>query len=135
MNRQKEKPSASAGTLISDALANVSSLVRNEFDLARAEISENINRAAVAVGLIVGAIVVALVSLNILGAALVAGLTNAGVDAGWAALIVGVAFAVIAFLMVAKGITDLKLSSLAPTRTAENVKRDAQAIKETYHDN
>lgn len=134
MNRQNEKASASAGTLITDALANISSLVRNEFDLARAEISENINRAAVAVGLIAGAIVVALVSLNILGAALVAGLTNMGIDAGWSALIVGVVFAAIAFLMVAKGITDLKLSSLAPTRAAENVKRDAQAIKETYND-
>lgn len=34
----------------------------------------------------------------------------------------------------AKGTNDLKLSSLAPTRTAKNVKRDAQAVKKVYDD-
>lgn len=61
-----------------------------------------------------------------------AGLAEAGLDAGWAALIVGVILAAVAFGMITKGINDLKLSSLAPTRTAKNVKRDAQAIKESY---
>lgn len=134
MSTSKDKTGTSTGNLVSDLLANVSSLIRNEVDLARAEINENLNRAAVALGLIVGAVVVALVSLNILGGALVVALTEAGIDAGWSALIVGTAFAIIAFAMVAKGINDLKLSSIAPSRTTENVKRDAKAIKETYND-
>ncbi len=120
-----------AGSLLSDALGHVSALVRNEVDLARAEISENLNRAAVAVGLLVGAVVIALVSLNVLAAALVAALTAAGIDAGWSAVIVGVVLAAIAFGLMSKGINDLKLSSLAPTRAAKNVQRDAQAIKES----
>lgn len=124
----------SAAHIVSEALNNISSLIRNEIALARAEVSQNVNRAAVALGLIVGAVVIALVALNVLAAALVAGLTEAGIDAGWSALIVGVAFGVIAFAMAAKGTNDLKLSSLAPTRTAENVKRDAQTLKETYND-
>ena len=124
----------SAGGLLSDALAHISSLVRNEVDLARAEVNENLNQAAVGVGLIVGAVVVALTSLNVLSAALVAALTEAGIPAGWSALIVGVAFAIIAFFMVSKGTSDLKLISLAPSRTAKNVKRDAQAVKEVYND-
>ena len=53
---------------------------------------------------------------------------------GWSALIVGVAFALIAYVMVNKGTNSLKLSSLAPTRTTKNVKRDAQAVKEVYDD-
>ena len=124
----------SAGGLLNDALSHVSSLVRSEVDLARAEVNENLNSAAVAIGLLVGAVVVALTALNVLTAALVAALTEAGLDAGWSALIVGVLLAIIAYVMVNKGTNDLKLSSLAPTRTAKNVKRDAEAVKEVYDD-
>lgn len=118
----------STTSLLGDAMKHVSSLVRNEVDLARAEINENVSRAGVAIGLLVAAVVVALTALNVLTAAIVAGLTEAGLEAGWAALIVGVVLAIIAYVLVQKGTNDLKLSSLAPTRTAENVKRDAKAV-------
>ncbi|WP_299682188.1 phage holin family protein [uncultured Roseobacter sp.] len=124
----------SAGGLLTDVMANVSGLVRNEVDLARAEISENATKAAVAVGLIAGAAIIALVALNVLAAALVAALTEAGLDAGWSALIVGAALGIIAFVLINKGVNDLKLSSLAPTRTVKNVQRDAAAVKEAYDD-
>lgn len=128
------EPNKSAGGLLSDALTHVSALVRSEVDLARAEVNENLQSAGVAIGLIIGAVVVALTALNVLTAALVAALTEAGMPAGWSALIVGVIFAIIAYVMLNKGTNDLKLSSLAPTRTARNVKRDAQAVKEVYDD-
>ncbi|WP_299567763.1 phage holin family protein [uncultured Sulfitobacter sp.] len=127
-------PNKSAGGLLGDALSHVSALVRNEVDLARAEVDENLKSAGVAIGLIIGAVVVALTALNVLSAALVAALTEAGVPAGWSALIVGVFFAVVAYVMANKGTNDLKLRSLAPSRTAKNVKRDAQAVKEAYND-
>ena len=124
----------SAGTLLSDALTNVSSLMRNEVDLARAELSENIDRAGGALGYIVAAVVIAIVALSVLAAALVAGLTAAGIQPAWAALIVGVALTIIAFSLSAKGLKDLKLSNIAPTRTAKNLRRDVNAIKEASHD-
>lgn len=124
----------SAGGLLGDALTHVSALVRNEVDLARAEINENLKKAGVAIGMIVAALVVALTALNVLAAALVAALTEAGIPAGWSALLVGVVLAIIAYVMVKKGTDDLELSSLAPTRTARNVKRDAQAVKEALDD-
>ncbi|MGJ8545960.1 MAG: phage holin family protein [Sulfitobacter sp.] len=127
-------PNKTTGGLLSDALAHVSSLVRSEVDLARAEVNDNLKSAGVAIGMIVGAVVVALTALNVLTAALVAALTEAGVPAGWSALIVGLLFAIIAYVMAQKGTHDLKLSSLAPTRAAKNVKRDAQAVKEVYDD-
>lgn len=127
-------PNKSTGSLLSDALTHVSSLVRSEVDLARAEINDNLKSAGIAIGMIAGAVVVALTALNVLTAALVAALTEAGVPAGWSALIVGIALAIVAYFMVSKGTSDLKLSSLAPTRTAKNVKRDAQAVKEVYDD-
>jgi hypothetical protein len=36
--------------------------------------------------------------------------------------------------MLQKGTNDLKLSSLAPTRTAKNVRRDAETVKEAATD-
>ncbi|CUH38952.1 hypothetical protein JSE7799_01671 [Jannaschia seosinensis] len=118
--------------LIGDALTHVSNLVRSEVDLARAEVSENVKRAGVAIGLLVAAMVVALVALNVLAAALTAAIAELGLDAGWAALIVGGGLALIALIMVMKGMKDLKLSSLAPTRTAKNVRRDADVVKEHF---
>lgn len=120
--------------VFSDVLEHVSTLVRKEVDLARAEISENLSKAGVAIGLLVGAAVIALTALNVLSAALVAALTEAGIEAGWSALIVGVALAIIAFALMSKGLSDLKLSSLAPTRTVKNVERDAKTVKEVYDD-
>ncbi|WP_424929754.1 phage holin family protein [Amaricoccus tamworthensis] len=131
MNTEQMK---SAGGLLTDALGHVSALVRKEVDLARAELQENLNSAGTAVGLIVAAVVVVLTALNVLTAALVAALTEAGIPGAWSALIVGVALAVAAYAMARKGIDSLKLSSLAPSRTATNVKRDAQALKEAYND-
>ncbi|MBM7070081.1 phage holin family protein [Actibacterium sp. 188UL27-1] len=129
-----ENINKSAGNLLTEAMSNVSGLVRSEVDLARAEISENVTKAGVAVGLIAGAAIIALVALNVLAAALVAALTEAGLDAGWSALIVGAGLAIIAFVLINKGVNDLKLSSLAPTRTVKNVQRDAAAVKEAYDD-
>ncbi len=124
----------SASDMLGDALNHVSSLVRKEVDLARAEISENLNKAVAAIGMIVAGAIVILTTLNVLAAALVSALTEAGLDAGLSALIVGVCFAVIALILINKGVNDLKASSLAPTRTAKNVKRDATAIKDAYND-
>lgn len=124
----------SAGSLLADAMGNVSALVRNEVDLARAETSENVTRAGVALGMIAAAAILALVALIVLATALVAGLAEAGLHPGWAALIVGVALAAIAYVLFHKGTDDLKLSSLAPTRTAKNLRRDAEAVKEATTD-
>lgn len=124
--------SKSPTSLLGDALSHVSSLIRKEVDLARAEVDQNLNRAGVAIGMIVAAGIVAITALNVLTGALVAALTEAGIGAGWSALIVGVVFGIIAAIMLKKGTSDLKLSSLAPSRTLKNVQRDADTVKEAY---
>lgn len=123
----------STTSLLSDALAHVSGLVRKEVDLVKAELSESAAQAATAVGMIVGAVVFVLVALNVLSAAIIAGLTELGLEAGWASLIVGAVYLVIAIIMVRRGTNQLKAASLAPTRTAESVRRDAQLMKETFN--
>ncbi|WP_300064360.1 phage holin family protein [uncultured Roseobacter sp.] len=124
-------PNRSASGLMNDAMTQMSGLVRKEVDLARAEVTENLKSAAAAIGMIVGAAILALTSLNVLSAALVAALTDAGIAVGWSALIVGVAFGALAWAMLAKGTHDLKLSSLMPSRTVKNVRRDTETVKES----
>lgn len=124
---------AETGTpgLFAQLLRHVSTLLRREVDLARAELNENVHRAGAAIGMIVAGLVIALSALNVLSAALVAAVANLGIGAGWAAVIVGGVMALIAFILAGKGVKDLKLSSLAPTRSAENLRRDAEALRET----
>jgi hypothetical protein len=123
-------PSTSPGprTLLADAFTHLSNLIRGEVALAKAEINDNVRHAGAAIGMIVAAVVIALTALNVLAAALVAALTNLGIPGGWSALIVGAAFAIVAFALAYKGMNDLKLSSIAPTRTARNLRRDAAAV-------
>ena len=121
----------STSSLLSNIVNQISALFRSELDLARSEIDEKLHSVGLALGLIVAAVVLFLTALNVLAAALSAGLTELGLEPGWAALIVGVVFAVIGWVMLAKGMRDLKLSSLAPNRTVDNIKRDANAVKGT----
>lgn len=123
------KTNQSTTSLVGNALESLTGLVRSEIDLARAEADQNMRRAGMALGFLAAALVLFLAALNVLAAAVAAGLAELGIDAGWAALIVGVAIALIGWALMQKGLNDLKLSSLAPSRTAENVKRDAQAVK------
>lgn len=117
------------GSLVGDALTQVTSLVRGEMDLFRAEVDQNVKEAGAGIGMIVGGVVIMLVALNVLASALVVALTEAGLEAGWSALIVGVALAVIAAILAKSGTGKLKSTSLAPTRTAKNVRRDGEAVK------
>ncbi|MHA6346888.1 phage holin family protein [Roseivivax sp. CAU 1761] len=118
------------GNLLTDLINQVTRLVRGEIDLFRTELDENMRKAGTAIGMIVAGVVIFLVSLNVLASALVVALTEIGIDAGWSALIVGIVFAVVAAILAKKGANDLKLKSLAPTRTAKNVRRDSETVKE-----
>ena len=62
--------------------------------------------------------------------ALVVWLTELGLAPALAALIVGGGVAIIALVLTYKGINALKASNLAPTRTVESLRRDAQMIQE-----
>ena len=79
---------------------------------------------------IAGGAILALAALIVLLQALVIGIAEAGVPPGWASLIVGVVVAIIAYVLIHKGTSDLKASNLAPDRTMSSLKRDAQVVKE-----
>ena len=84
--------------------------------------------------MIVAAAVIGIVTLNVLTAALVAALAETDLGPIWSAVIVGVVLAILAYGLLRKGMADLKPENLMPTRTVENVQRDANTVKEAYHD-
>jgi Putative Actinobacterial Holin-X, holin superfamily III len=116
--------------LMADLLDQVTQLLRKEAQLFRAEMSDKATQAMVAAGSILAAVVVAITALNVLAAALVAALANAGIPGAWSAVIVGVGLAIVAFLMAKKGIDNLKAGSLAPERTTRAAVRDVSMVKE-----
>lgn len=122
-------PSQSTAVLLGGLMTDVSDLVRNEVDLARAEVAESVKSAALALGMILIATVIAFVALNVLTGAIVAALVDAGIASGMAALIVGVVYAVVAAVVIATAMRKLRSINLAPTRTARNLKRDAAVVR------
>ena len=123
-----------APSAVRDILAHLSKLMRMEVDLARSEVRENLNRAAFGIGLIVAAVVVALTALDVLAAAMVVGLVEMGVTPGWASVGVGGVLGLVAAALIAKGVSDLKRSSITPTRTAESIRRNAHVLREHLND-
>ena len=120
----------SATSLVGDLVHHVTELLRKELQLLRAELGETANQVFAACGMLAASLVIAIVSLNVLAAALVAAVAALGIETGWAALIVGVALALIAFGLAAKGRSDLKASNLTPERTARSLSKDAALAKE-----
>lgn len=119
----------SASSLLGDLVSQVTELFRKEIMLLRAELGEKATQAVTACGLIVAAVVLSLTALNVLAAALVVALENLGIPAGWAAVIVGVILAGIAWALASKGISALEATNLAPERAARAASRDAALVK------
>ena len=121
-------------SLLSDAINQLSRLVRGEVALAKAEVAQNLRNAGLGIGLLVGAAILGLVALNVLAAALVVLIAH-WTGPGWASLIVGVLIIAVAGLLAMRGLASLKPENLAPTRTVRNVQADARTIKENVsHD-
>jgi hypothetical protein len=120
----------SLGELFGDLARDTGTLVRQEVDLARTELTQKASRAARDLGfLAVGGLVVYAGFLGLLAAAAL-GLVAAGLDAWVAALLVGVVVAVVGAVLVQRGLSALKREELAPRQTVETLKEDARWAKE-----
>lgn len=136
---QPVKEERSLGDLFSELATETSTLVRQEVALAQVEITNKATRAGKEIGFLVVGGAVGYAALLIILAALVIGLTlliSAITDWTYtpsaliATLIVGAIVGVVAYMLVTKAITALKNMDLAPRKTIESVKEDAQWIKE-----
>jgi hypothetical protein len=121
----------SIGELFGQLTQDLSLLVRQETQLAKTEIQEKISRASRDLVALAAGGIVALIGGFALAAAIILLLVDpVGLEPWVAALLVGVLLAGGGYMMLQKGLRDLKTVDPAPRRTVESVKEDIQAIKE-----
>jgi Putative Actinobacterial Holin-X, holin superfamily III len=116
--------------LFGDALGQLAKLVGNEFDLARAEISEKASQAGRAAALIGVGAVIFIPALVLILFAIAAALIRSGVSDSVAYLITGAGAAAVAAALVGFGLSRLSGDTLKPAVTLDQIKRDKRAAKE-----
>jgi predicted phage tail protein len=119
----------SIGELFTDLTQGVSTLVRQEVQLAKTEISEHISAGVKGIGFLVVAGCLAFVGFQVLVAAAVLGLSLI-LNAWLAALIVSLALLLIAGVLLPMALNGLKKMTAPPEKTIETLKEDAQWIKQ-----
>lgn len=120
--------SASVGELITEVSRDLSTLMRQELELAKAEIKAEVSKTGKAAGMLGGAGFAGYMVLLFLSIALWWGLANV-IDQGWAALIVALVWAVIGGVLFASGRSTLRSVHPKPERTVETVKQVPNALK------
>jgi hypothetical protein len=116
------------GELVKDLASQTSTLVRQEIQLAQAEVTQKGKVAGKGAGMLAGAAVAALLALGALTAALIALLDNW--MATWvAALIVMVLWAIVAAVLAKSGQKALQRATPPAPQTVETVKEDIQWAK------
>jgi UPF0716 family protein affecting phage T7 exclusion len=124
-----DERSRSIPGIVIDLIGQFTTLLRQESQLARAEISENLNRALTGVVMAVAAAVLLIPALVILLLAGVYGLEAAGFAPYWSALIVGGAAVVVGAVLMLIGINRLKAKNLIPSKTIHQLQEDAALAK------
>jgi putative superfamily III holin-X len=122
----RERP---IGDLVKQLAGQTSTLVRQEIDLAKAEMSEKASIAGKGAGLLGGAAVVGLLAAGALTAFLILLLSEA-MDAWLAALIVTVVMAAVAAALGLAGRNRIRAATPpVPEQTVETVKEDVEWAK------
>lgn len=115
------------GEVFSDIAGDLSRLFRQEVALARAEVRQEAKKAGSAAGMFAGAGMAALLTAVLLSFALVYALAEV-MHIGWAALIVGVVWAVAAAVL--QGAARRRLRTVEPLpQTTETLKENAQWLQ------
>jgi len=131
VNRKADLGELSTGELVSQLSEQISHLVRDELQLAQAELKQKGKRAGIGVGLAGAGGVLSLYGLGALVVAVIAAL--ALVLPVWAAaLIVGGVLLLIAGLLVVTGVGQVKRGTpLSPDEAIASTKRDIETVKES----
>lgn len=119
--------SRSFGDMLGNVTRDLSTLVRQEMELAKAELKQEAAKAGKASGMFAGAAVAGHMVLLFLSIALWWGLSNV-MDGGWAGLIVAVLWAVVGGVLYLTAREQVKRLKGLP-RTAETVEKIPSALK------
>ena len=119
---------ASVGELIGEVSRDLSTLMRQELELAKAEIKTEVSKTGKAAGMLGGAGFAGYMVMLFLSIALWWGLENV-MDAGWAALIVAAVWGVIGAVLYATGRKIMRTVNPKLERTVETVQEIPGALK------
>jgi Putative Actinobacterial Holin-X, holin superfamily III len=120
--------SASVGELLSAVTQDLSALMRQEVELAKAEIKAEVAKAGKGAGMLGGAGFAGYMVVLFLSIALWWGLANI-MDESWAALITAGVWIIIAVLLFVTGRSTLKKVNPKPERTVDTVRQVPDALK------
>lgn len=126
---QERREERSLGELFAALASDTSTLVRQEVALAKTELTQNAARVGRHVGAMAVGGAFGYAALLALTAAAIIGLGQV-IPLWAAALAVGVVLAVVAWWLVSGALRALKETDVAPRRTVETLKEDAQWLKD-----
>lgn len=125
---ERKAASTSFGDLFGQVTRDMSTLIRQELDLAKAELKQSATRAGTGAGLLGGAGYAALMAIFFLSVALWWGIGDLIESLGWSAVIVAVLWGIVAAILYVVGRKKLKEVQGAP-RTAETLKKLPETFK------
>jgi hypothetical protein len=127
MNSQSNR---SIPELFSDAVGQLAKLIGNEFDLARAELSEKASLAVRAAAMIGAGAVILIPALVLLLFVISAALVRSGLPEPVSYLLTGAGAAVVSGILISLGMSRLSADALKPSITLDQVERDKVAARE-----
>ena len=124
----QEISNASVGEMIGHVAQDLSLLMRQELELAKAEIKQEVSKTGKAAGMLGGAGFAGYMVLLFASIALWWGLSNL-MDQGWAALVVTGIWAVIGAVLFVVGRDRMKQVNPKPEQTVETVRELPETLK------
>jgi hypothetical protein len=129
MTNQTDTPERTLGQLVADATKDISSIIRSEVALAKAELGADAKKAAAGVGLFVVAGVLAFLALILLLIAAAFGLVAAGLAPWLAFLIVAATLLVLGMVLALVGKTSVGKIKGKPERTIKSTQETIAAVR------
>jgi hypothetical protein len=125
---QRDVGNASVGELVRDVANDLTTLVRQEIELAKTETKTEISKAGKAGGAFGGAGLAGWIAIVFLSLAAMFGL-GAVMPLGWAALIVAVVWAIVGAVLAVYGRRKAQEINPVPKHTVETVKEDVRWVQ------
>jgi hypothetical protein len=124
---EQKAATTSLGDLLGEVTRDMSTLIRQEIDLAKAELSETAKRAGRGAGLAGAAGYAGLMAVFFLSVALWWGLGHL-IDNGWSAVVVAVIWAIIGLVLYLRARKELRTVRGAP-QTVDSLKKIPETLK------
>jgi hypothetical protein len=123
--------SRSTAGILSDLLTQFSTLVRQESELVRVEMSEKVSQIGTGLGLTIGGAVLVIPAIVILLQAAVQGLEQTGLASYWSSLAIGGGAVLIGLVLLMIGLSRLRADNLMPKKSIHQLQENiAMARKE-----